>query len=96
MTKEYLITARVIPFHDDHNIYRIYLDDDLITERTFSWGKNCYIEENIFAELSEGQHYLKIETVVTDPLEANFNFFRIERISIDGSLIPMYHGKFSI
>lgn len=47
---------------DHAPIYRIYVDDDLIVERTFGWaGYNNYIRENIICELNSGIHNLKLE-----------------------------------
>lgn len=98
MTKEYLIQARVTPVQQDNHIYRIYLDDDLITERTFTWGKNCCVEEKIFAELSEGKHYLKIESFNTDSSIEKKVYSIINRIFVDGILTPINinNGLFSI
>lgn len=43
-------------------VYRLYVNDDLITERTFAWpGYNIFIRENIICELEKGLHSLYIE-----------------------------------
>ena len=42
--------------------YRIYVDNDLITERTFGWpGYKNYIRENLICNLEPGIHQLVIE-----------------------------------
>ncbi len=42
--------------------YRIYVDDDMYTERTFGWPshRNC-VEESIICNLDDGIHTLRIE-----------------------------------
>jgi len=43
-------------------VYRIYVNSDLITERTFSWpGYQNFIRENIVCHLEKGIHKLRIE-----------------------------------
>ena len=42
--------------------YRLYVDEDMLYERTFGWaGYQTYIEERIVCELEPGIHVLKIE-----------------------------------
>jgi hypothetical protein len=36
----------------EHNSYRLYINDDLITERTWIWNIDTVIEENVWVELS--------------------------------------------
>lgn len=46
----------------ENAVYRIYVDNDLITERTFIWpGFKNYIRENIICLLEPGTHTLTIE-----------------------------------
>ena len=47
--------------------YRVYVDQDLLTERTFIWvsGKQ-YIEEHLVVNLQPGQHRIRIENVDPD------------------------------
>ena len=43
-------------------IYRIYIDGDLITERTFGWpGYDTFLRENIICNLDSGIHNINIE-----------------------------------
>jgi hypothetical protein len=59
--------------------YRVYLDDDLLTERTFVWsGKNEYIEELATVRLSPGQHLLKVDRI-NDPR----NLLQVENVRIN-------------
>ena len=44
--------------------YRIYVDGDLITERTYLWNNNHeYVREHIIVYLEPGNHTLKLEKV---------------------------------
>ena len=51
--------------------YRVYVDNDLLTERTFIWpGYQNFVRENIHVNLNPGQHELKIVNV--DPRFGKF------------------------
>jgi hypothetical protein len=41
--------------------YRVYVDDDLLTERDFIWDNQIYVRENILVNLGSGTHKLRIE-----------------------------------
>jgi len=44
--------------------YRVYVDGDLITERSFIWSdKDIYIKETAFVNLASGRHYLKLDSI---------------------------------
>lgn len=44
--------------------YRVYVDNELMTERDFIWpGHDIYIRENIMVNLQPGTHSLKVEQV---------------------------------
>ena len=43
-------------------IYRIYVDGDMLTERTFRWaGYQNYIREHVVCELTPGAHMIRVE-----------------------------------
>lgn len=64
--------------------YRVYVDSDLITERTYSWEpRKFFIEEHVIIEAMQGEHKLKIENV--DP---DYGFFTIKNIKLDGVPTP--------
>jgi hypothetical protein len=47
----------------ENTAYRLYIDDDLYTERTWIWPRNKnYISECSFAELGSGQHKIRVES----------------------------------
>jgi len=42
--------------------YRVYVDNDLLTERDFIWpGHEVFIRENILVNLKPGQHKIRVE-----------------------------------
>jgi hypothetical protein len=60
--------------------YRVYVDSDLLTERTFIWkSASQYIREHIEVNLSRGSHFLTIENL-TPEMAA----YRIENVQVDG------------
>ena len=52
-------------------IYRIYVDNDLYTERTWRWGPNTLINEEIWLDSGVG-HSVRIEPVLKNPAQAKF------------------------
>jgi hypothetical protein len=63
--KECTITVDVYANSGDYTPrYRIYVDNDLLTERDFIWsGHKVYIRENILVHLTSGAHVLRVEQV---------------------------------
>jgi hypothetical protein len=44
--------------------YRVYIDNDLITERTFDWpGFQIFIREHIVVAVEPGKHLIKVENL---------------------------------
>ena len=44
--------------------YRVYVDNDLLTERDFTWnGTERYIREHIIVNLNPGAHTLHVEQI---------------------------------
>jgi hypothetical protein len=52
-------------WHDTPPRYRIYVDNDLLTERDFIWDTSMYISEKIIVKLEPGNHELRVEQVNT-------------------------------
>ena len=47
--------------------YRIYIDGDLITERTWAWNDNTLIREHLWVDLEPGKDYtIELESIITD------------------------------
>lgn len=58
-------------WNDSPPRYRVYVDNDLLTERTFTWpGYQNFIKEHIHVMLSPGQHQVTVTNV--DPRFGNF------------------------
>ena len=49
--------------------YRIYVNDDMITERTWAWDINTYIEETLYVGLDYGvTHTIRVELIKSHPM----------------------------
>lgn len=59
------ITLDVYCDNSDQNpVYRLYVDNDLLTERTWTWHSyEVFIRENIEIETPAGQHQIRVEKV---------------------------------
>ncbi len=54
--------------------YRIYVDNDLITERTWIWDNSTLIQENLWVNVDQtATHTLKLESVTYIPEQAKFS-----------------------
>ena len=50
--------------------YRIYVNDDLFTERTWVWNQQTYIDETLWAELESGiSHTVRLELIKSTHLD---------------------------
>ena len=59
--------------------YRIYVDGDMLTERTFRWaGYQNYIREHIVCELAPGLHMIRVENCT------NQGSFKLSDLVIEG------------
>jgi hypothetical protein len=60
--------------------YRVYFDDDLLTERTYLWrNTEQYVQENIIVYAEPGQHSLKIT-----PVDRSFGGFLMGKVTVNG------------
>jgi hypothetical protein len=67
---------------EDSPIYRLYVDEDMITERTFAWpGYKVYIKENLICDLDKGRHELRIENCSP---KGSFN---LENVFVENNLL---------
>ena len=49
--------------------YRLYINDDLITERTWIWDMQTYIEEDLRVEVSQGvNHTIRLDLIKDNPM----------------------------
>ena len=78
------IKNHLIKFSDSK--YRIYVNNDLITERSWLWNNDTKLLENIWLNLENNKEYkLRIEPVVTIPEQAKFSIhnFKITNSNVD-------------
>jgi hypothetical protein len=54
-------------------IYRLYIDNDLLTERLLKYSNTTAVYEEIHADLKTNIEYtLRIEPIITNPAQAKF------------------------
>jgi hypothetical protein len=60
-----LITVDVYGRQGDRNpTYRVYVNNNLLTERDFIWpGNQVFVRENIEVNLRQGTHLLRVEHI---------------------------------
>jgi hypothetical protein len=78
--------------------YRIYINDDLITERSWVWN-NEYLNENIWMHGEDNTNYIvKLEPVVHIPDQAKFiiDGFRITNTTADIEKIDDLQVNFTL
>lgn len=86
------ITAEINCIHSfDRPSYRLYIDNDLITERTWIWDHNhTKIEEHIFVSIEPGIHTVRVEGAY-NPRSIRFN---IGTICVEGKPVHHQNGVF--
>jgi hypothetical protein len=62
--------------HTPNAIYRLYADNDLLTERQWIWNSNTYITEKVHVHLPLGVHKIRLESV-------NCNDFSLDNFKIN-------------
>lgn len=73
--------------------YRLYLDDHLITERTWIWDDKVFIREHIPVCLHPGKHTYRVETPEFDP---TIKVVSPVNTQINGHPIPRFKDEFII
>lgn len=43
--------------------YRVYINDELFTERTWNWAENFYLEESLQINADPGEYQIRYELV---------------------------------
>ena len=104
--KEYKININVYCFKKEgvNPAYRLYVDGDLITERTYVWTnanppavtQGQFVKENVWVNLEPGEHEVKIEAV--DPTFSGFYFsdLMLDDGIVNGSAMKTRIGRFII
>lgn len=76
----------------EHEAYRLYLDDDLYTERTYIWrNPHQWVREILVAELGPGIHTIKIQ-----PVNSEFQGFKLANFAIDNKFQTLENGTFTV
>jgi len=71
--------------------YRLYVDDDLITERTWIWDMQTYIEEDLRVEVSPGvNHTIRLDLIKDNPM--HLAQFGLQNLRINGWPKPDHGG----
>lgn len=71
--------------------YRLYVDNDLITERTWNWDeKRFFIREHVLLNIDRGEHKVS----VTVPGSLSLNRFELGQLTIDGTAVDHQNGVF--
>ena len=79
--------------------YRVYVDNDLITERSWVWDNNILLKENIWIYSLIGiQNVLKIEPVIFIPEQAVFILgkFKVGNFQFDSTEINDLQVNFTL
>ena len=93
---ETVITVQVHPLQPnwiEHEKprYRLYINDDLITERTWIWDMQTYIEEDLRVEVDKGiNHTIRLELIKDDPM--HLSQFGLQNLRINSWPIPDHGG----
>jgi hypothetical protein len=76
-------------YRDNH--YRIYINNDLITERTWIWDESIYLKEHLWANLTPiDSHSIRLEPITYMPEQAKF---RLLELSIVGRPLKVLEIK---
>ena len=75
-------------------IYRVYVDNTLITERNYIWDSTHYIKEHVFVKLANGPHRIRVE--IPKNMDNRDNPFTIHRVVYDGAPLPLSRGTINI
>ena len=72
-------------------IYRLYMDNDMLVERTFAWTSHQnYVRENVVCELHDGVHTLKLVNCTPD---AGFELKKVRVRSDNADMTPAQMSK---
>lgn len=67
------------------SIYRLYVDQDLITERTWVWNNNTVILESLIVDVDNNiGHNVKLEPLICAPGQAQFKLSNFKLLNKQG------------
>jgi hypothetical protein len=72
---------------DDPPIYRIYIDNEMLIERTFGWPSyQNYITEHMYCDFETGVHTLSLENL--DPNSRfELEYFTVDKTAVNKNLL---------
>jgi hypothetical protein len=72
---------------DNPPIYRIYVDNEMLVERTFGWPSyQNYITEHMYCDLNTGVHTLCLENLDTNS-RFELEYFTVDRAPVNKNLL---------
>lgn len=74
--------------------YRIYVDDNLLTERTYVWNnEEAYVREHIVVDVTPGEHSLTLEKCGERWI---FGEFSMANLTVDDRPAELVNNKFQV
>lgn len=71
-------------------VYRVYVDNDLLTERSWIWpAYEIFIQENLEVDIEPGAHQVRIENCGAETV------FRPRNLTVNGELVNTQDLTFS-
>jgi hypothetical protein len=65
-----------------------------MTERTWIWDKQIYIEETLWAQLADGiSHTVRLETIMDEDIDSTK--FGLQNLTVNGEPYPDHDGHSS-
>jgi hypothetical protein len=67
---------------NDDSRYRIYVDQELMAERSWNWLTNVLVQENLIVELNPGAHTVSLVEANKDITQGRFN---LKDLTVNGT-----------
>lgn len=78
---------------DDPPIYRIYVDGEMLVERTFGWPSyQNYITEHMYCDLDTGVHTLWLENLDSRS-RFELEYFKVDQLPVNKNLLKTNGAK---
>jgi hypothetical protein len=93
MDHTHLLTVEVHYIEQDINgytdtpAYRLFLDNELFTERSWFYNKNTFLLENIHFTSADTNHSILVKPAPPPWPEENYFNFMLKNLTIDGVLV---------
>ncbi len=65
-------------WHGRPPVYRVYVNDELFTEREWIWGTNVYVTQTLQMQAPSGKYTVRVEPVNSDHASISTRNHRIE------------------